>query len=260
MVHYQTQELVQKAISAVDNLQNKSQDPLDPLTNVLASVRKLLVRLDAEIDAKGPTVAVAIELDRAIEEVQGLAAKLPPELRERTDELIGRSRMLAREFAPSLEIPSRPLLGFLPVTRAVPQDVHSILDYLHGFTMVGSAFFAVKPSARFVGVGLGASLVTVSALTDYRLSLRNLIPVETHEVFDYVWGGAAIALPFALGYAKKRPLLAALQVALGVRSIALALMTDYRAAKGRGRPVIVSATAMGARIQPGSHEHEKAAA
>lgn len=258
MVHYQTQELVQKAISAVDNLQGESLGPTDPLTNVLASVRKLLVRLDAEIDAKGPTVAVAIELDRAIEEVQTLAAKLPPELRERTDELVGRSRMLARELAPSLEIPSRPLLGFLPVVRAVPQDVHSIMDYLHGFAMAGSAFFSEKPGARFVGVSLGASLLTVSAMTDYRLSLRNIIPVETHEVFDYVWGGAAIALPFVLGYAKKRPLLAALQVALGVRSITLALMTDYRAAKGRGRPVIVSAAEMGAHLQPGSHE--KAAA
>jgi hypothetical protein len=258
MVHYQTQELVQKAISAVDDLQEKSRGPDDPFTHVLTSVRELLVRLDTEVAAKGPAIAVAIELGRAIDEVQTLATKLPPEMRERTDELVGRSRMLAHEFAPSLEIQSRPLLGFLPITRVVPQDVHSVLDYVHGFAMVGSAFFSGKPRARFVGVTLGAGLLGVSALTDYRLSLRNIIPIEAHEAFDYLWGGAAIALPFALGYAKKRPILAAYQVALGVRSIVLAMVTDYRAAKGRGRPVIISATEMGAQIQPGSHE--KAAA
>lgn len=254
MTHYQTQELVQKAISTVDDLQGRSSGPGDPLMSVLASIRKLLVRLDAEIDAKGPTVAMAIELDRAIEEVQALAAKLPPELRDRTDELVGRSRMLARELAPSLEIPSRELLGFLPLRRAVPQDVHSVLDYVHGLTMAGSAFFSQKPGARFVGVSVGASLLGVSATTDYRLSLKNLLPIEAHEIFDYVWGGIAIALPFALGYAKKQPILAAFQVALGVQSIALALFTDYRAAKGRGRPVIVSAAEMGARVQPHPYE------
>jgi hypothetical protein len=41
-------------------------------------------------------------------------------------------------------------------------------------------------------------------MTDYRLSVAKVIPIEAHEVIDHAWGLAAIAAPFVLGYWKPR--------------------------------------------------------
>ena len=127
--------------------------------------------------------------------------------------------------------PSRPLLG-LPLRRVVPQDVHSLLDYSNGLALIASACLSRNQSAAWAGATLGSLLIGTSAITDYRLSLAKLLPIEAHEVADYVGGFAALAAPFALGYHRRSRAATWLQVGVGLSSIVVSLFTNYRAQRG----------------------------
>ncbi|MCY0998919.1 hypothetical protein OWM54_17400 [Myxococcus sp. MISCRS1] len=127
---------------------------------------------------------------------------------------------------------SRPLLERFPLRRWVPSEVHTLLDYRAGVAAVVAGHLSEDGTARRAGWALGASLVGITLLTDARLSVSKLIPIEVHELFDYVHGAAAVLAPFALGYAKRHPLTAAAHVLLGLSSLAVALVTDYRCQTG----------------------------
>lgn len=130
--------------------------------------------------------------------------------------------------------PSRPLLGVLPLARVIPQDVHSVMDYLDAGAVMTGAALSDCPRARTASLLLGGAGLGVSSLTDYRISLAKVIPIEAHEAIDYLFGISAIAAPFALGYRKTAPLTAAMHVAVGVGTIVTSLLTDYRAYRGVG--------------------------
>jgi hypothetical protein len=127
--------------------------------------------------------------------------------------------------------PAKPVLG-LPVRRVIPQDVHSVLDYAGSLTDFAAMAIADSPKAKAAAGALGIASLGVSLLTDYRLSVAKVIPIEVHEAIDYLWGAANIATPFVLGYDKKDPVACTLQVATGVLTIVASLFTDYRAARG----------------------------
>ncbi len=131
--------------------------------------------------------------------------------------------------------PSKPLLGRLPLARLIPQDIHSVMDYLDGGAVLAGAFLTSCPKAKAASVLMGGSAIGVSSITDYRLSLAQRVPIEAHEAVDYAFGISAIAAPFVLGYRKTAPHVAALHVAVGIGVIVASLLTDYRAFRGVGR-------------------------
>jgi hypothetical protein len=114
----------------------------------------------------------------------------------------------------------------------VPQDVHSVLDYVHSAGFFASATLARTARGRAMGVALGVGLGGASMVTDYRLSAAKLLPIELHESLDYAGGLTAIAAPFVLGYVKKDPIAALIHIGLGIGTIVTSLFTDYRASKG----------------------------
>ncbi|HLL23110.1 MAG TPA: hypothetical protein VK427_13310 [Kofleriaceae bacterium] len=132
-------------------------------------------------------------------------------------------------------IPSKPLLGVLPLARLIPQDIHSVMDYVDALSAGSGALMAKDPRAQFASVFLAASGAGVSLMTDYRLSAAKVIPIEAHEAIDHVWGLTAIALPFVLGYWKTSPRTAITHVVTGLGTIATSLFTDYRSYRGRGK-------------------------
>jgi hypothetical protein len=140
--------------------------------------------------------------------------------------------------------PSQPLLGVLPLRRLIPQDLHSVLDYGAALILLGSALVFRSRRARAVGAGLGSTVCGFSLLTDYRMSLFKLIPIEAHEGLDYAFALTSLAAPFALGYAKKDRGATRFAVGAGLGSLAVAMLTDYRAARGiparRGADVTAS--------------------
>jgi hypothetical protein len=157
------------------------------------------------------------ELRTTMGELEGLGEHSMAPLRERLSE----------------GIPSRPLLGFLPVRRLVPQDVHSALDYLGGATLTVAGLIG-DGAAKAVGLSLGLGTIGLSLMTDYRLSLRKVVPIEVHEAGDYLVGLAALAAPFAFGYSKRNRAASWLHVAVGATVVLGSLFTDYRAQVGRG--------------------------
>lgn len=127
--------------------------------------------------------------------------------------------------------PAEPLLRVLPIKRWIPQDVHSMMDYADGLTAFSGYFTADDDTAYYASLGLGASILGVSLLTDYRLSIAKVIPIRAHETLDYLWGASCIAAPFVLGYWKKSPVTAMTHVIAGASTILASLFTDYRSYK-----------------------------
>jgi hypothetical protein len=132
-------------------------------------------------------------------------------------------------------IPARPLAGVLPVARVIPQDVHSVMDYVGGAALIAAGVASGVPAACTAGIAMGAGSAGASLMTDYRLSLAKLIPIEVHEVLDYVTGVSAIAAPFLFGYRRRSKLATIAHVAVGLTIIVGSLFTDYRAVRGTGR-------------------------
>lgn len=146
----------------------------------------------------------------------------------------GRRSRLAQRL--SRGVPSAPLLGRLPLARLIPQDIHSVEDYGNG-VIVGLGMTSRDPRAKIASIVLAASVVGVSAITDYRLSIAKIVPIEVHEAIDHIWGLSAIAAPFVFGYWKTSPKIAVTHVVTGVATILASLLTDYRAYRGVGRRV-----------------------
>ena len=132
--------------------------------------------------------------------------------------------------------PAKPLFGVLPIQRIVPQDVHSVLDYVSSAAAAASSIVAETPAAVAAGVSLAAVGASLSAVSDCRLSVAKLIPIEAHELVDYILGAALVAAPFVFGHYKKDVVASALTIAAGATTILVSLLTDYRATKGLGTP------------------------
>ncbi len=130
--------------------------------------------------------------------------------------------------------PSKPVLG-LPLARLIPQDIHSLLDYSNGLLLGSCAMMTNDPRAKIASIVLASAAVGVAAVTDYRLSVAKLVPIEAHEVIDHVWSLSAIAAPFVLGYWKTSPKIAIAHVMSGVGTIIGSLFTDYRAFSRRSK-------------------------
>lgn len=137
---------------------------------------------------------------------------------------------------------TRPLFGRLPLLHLVPQDVHSIADYTAAATCVSTSLYGKSASAKLAGATLGSTYAMASALTDYRLSLAKVIPIEVHQMMDHLFGLAQIAAPFLFGYFKRDRASAWTHIANGLTVIGLSLVTDYRAAKGIGGRVVTQRT------------------
>lgn len=162
--------------------------------------------------------------DLAADQLPPLEAAEVAETFQRADE----------ERTMSVGAPSKPVLG-LPLLRWIPQDCHAFMDYANGLATASTALVTDDSRARLASITLASLVTGISAVTDYRVSVAKLVPIEVHEVADYVWGATAIAAPFVLGYWKSSPKVALAHVIAGLGSIAGALVTDYRAYTRRGR-------------------------
>lgn len=206
----------------------------EPVARALRELEAELLLIERKLGGKRIQDIFPSVLTFALGELEGFIEDGGPVVGEQIKALMKSVERIAKELVASRGIPSRPLLGVLPIRRVVPQDVHSIMDYASSLTAGAGALVAETPEAQIASAVLAASGIGVSACTDYRLSAAKLIPIEAHEVIDYVWGAAAIAAPFALGYSKKDPVAAALHIFAGASTILSSLFTDYRSAVGVG--------------------------
>jgi hypothetical protein len=181
----------------------------------------------------GTCTATLIRTEATMNTQKTETAAIPKKAQAPIDKLVDRT--IPKDRTLSQGAPSKELLGVLPLARLIPQDIHSVMDYLDGFMAGSGSFMADEDdrAARIASLALGASVIGISAMTNYRLSIAKIVPIEVHEVADYLWGAAAIAAPFVLGYWKSSPRTAWTHIMVGAGTILTSLFTDYRSAKRR---------------------------
>jgi len=230
---------IRNALSVADEL-SRHEHYLghDELAGSLSALRCALGDLERDVgkshaDVSAPDPVTVESVERTLQSLIIRRRDVPRSLRARTEELLASAeRVSIALWDPTGRVPSKPLFGALPIARVVPQDVHSVLDYVHTAGFFASAKLARTGRARAVGIALGLGLGGASAITDYRLSAAKVLPIELHETLDYAGGLTAIAAPFVLGYVKKDTIAALLHIGLGIGTIVTSLFTDYRASKG----------------------------
>lgn len=234
---------IRNALSAADELsRHEHYTGEDALAGALSGLRTALADLERDVgrsheDPSPPEADTVASVERAFQSLIIRRRDVPRPLRARTEELLASTeRVSIALWDPSERVPSKPLLGVLPLARVIPQDVRSVLDYVHSAGFFASVKLARTGRARAVGVALGAGLGGASAISDHRLSLAKVLPIELHESLDYVGGFTAIAAPFVLGYVKKDPIAAMIHIGLGLGTVLASLVTDYRASMGVTRP------------------------
>jgi hypothetical protein len=216
----------------------------DNLAGQLAALRSLLSELERDVGRTHQHQIVAnpasIErIQHVLDSVRDHVEEFQSALRPRFGLLLEAvDRIVFASMRPTSEVPAKSLLrGVLPLSRVLPQHMHSVIDYVAAGAYFASAALARTRRARIMGGMLGSSLGGASLLTDDRLGAKKIIHVEDHEVLDHVSGATAILAPFVLGYVKKDPIASAIQIATGFASILSSLFTDYRSTRGISRPI-----------------------
>lgn len=216
-------------LSRHEHVQNK-----EHVARALCELRDELLRVEAKLGGKRVDEVAPGVLKPALEHVEGRLEDAGPVVGDQIRALMNSVERIAEELDASHERPSRPLLGVLPLARIVPHGAHAALDYVAALAAGAGVALAGSAEAKIASAALSAVGLGVSACSDHRLGAAKLIPVEAHEAIDYAWGAAVIAAPFALGYSKKDPAVAALHVIAGASTILTSLFTNYRL-RARGR-------------------------
>ena len=120
--------------------------------------------------------------------------------------------------------------------RVIPTSVHGAVDHVVGPALIAAPEIFHLPKTSPEGIvpranGIAAALY--SNLTDYELSLKNLIPMRVHLALDAVSGATLAAVPLATG-AHKRGLRHWLpHTILGALEVGMALTTKSEPPRSR---------------------------
>ena len=120
--------------------------------------------------------------------------------------------------------------------RVIPTSVHGTIDHGVAPTLLAApAIFRLRddsPEALVARVVGGVQAIYAN-ITDYEMSLKNVVPMPVHLALDGI-GGAALALVPQFTGARKRGLLHWLpHAAFGAFEVGLALFTKAEAPQAR---------------------------
>ncbi|MFC7739482.1 SPW repeat protein [Roseomonas sp. GCM10028921] len=90
--------------------------------------------------------------------------------------------------------------------RFVSTRVHGTLDYLSGIVLIVLPWllgFADGRAAQWVPVAVGVILLVSSLLTDYELSIANIVPMPVHLGLDFLAGVLLVASPWVFGFSDR---------------------------------------------------------
>ena len=88
-------------------------------------------------------------------------------------------------------------------TRVIPTQVHAVLDYLTGGTLVAAPrLLGLSGTTAGKVLDLAGGIATAqSLLTDYELGLVKVVPMRTHLTLDAMSGAMVAASPWIFGFA-----------------------------------------------------------
>src|SRR5947208_6405731 len=122
--------------------------------------------------------------------------------------------------------------------KVIPTNVHSAVDHVVGPALIAAptvlGLDKTSPEGLVPRVnGIAAALY--SNLTDYELSMKNVIPMKVHLALDAMSGATLATVPLATG-ARQRGLRHWLpHTLIGAFEIAMALTTETEAPKPKSR-------------------------
>ena len=122
--------------------------------------------------------------------------------------------------------------------RVVPTKAHAAIDQVVGPTLIlAPELFGLKQGKKesLVPRVTGATAGFYSNLTDYELSLKNVIPMRVHLALDAMSGATLAAVPLLTGARKRGTRHWLPHTLLGAFEIGMALLTEQEAPKKRSR-------------------------
>jgi hypothetical protein len=208
------------------------------IAQALAELEFELTRIEAKLGGPHADEAAPTRLNLFVGEVKRVVADAGTVVAGQINALVASVGDIQRRLflaLPSQHLVSRRVFGALPLARVVPQEVHTGFDYAVGFGALASALFASSGRGKLIGAALGLGAIGAALFSDHRFGAKKLVSIENHHLVDCALGVAAVAAPFALGYARRDRGVAALHVGIGCGLLAAAALTDYRSATGVGR-------------------------
>jgi hypothetical protein len=122
--------------------------------------------------------------------------------------------------------------------RVIPTNVHSAVDHVVGPALIAAPTVLRLDRTSPEGIAPranGIAAAVYSNLTDYELSLKNVIPLKLHLALDAMSGAALAVVPLATG-ARKRGVRHWLpHVAVGAFEIGMAAFTQPEPPQSRTR-------------------------
>jgi hypothetical protein len=120
--------------------------------------------------------------------------------------------------------------------RVIPTNVHSAVDHVVGPALIAAPTvlgLENKSPEGFVPRANGIAAAVYSNLTDYELSLKNVIPMKVHLVLDAMSGAMLATVPLASGARKRGTRHWLPHAMLGAFEIGMALFTETKPPKSR---------------------------
>jgi hypothetical protein len=122
--------------------------------------------------------------------------------------------------------------------RVIPTSVHSAVDHVVGPALIAAPTVLGLEKTSPEGIvpranGIAAALY--SNLTDYELSVKNVIPMKVHLALDAISGATLAAVPLATGAHKRGTRHWLPHAMVGAFEIGMALFTQTEAPRSRSR-------------------------
>jgi hypothetical protein len=117
------------------------------------------------------------------------------------------------------------------MNRPITSRMHGMLDYPAGVVLIAAPWifgFSDVEKAAAVPIIVGVVVILQSLITDYELSLANLLPLPAHLGMDIVAGAALALSPFVLGFSDEGANAWIPHVVAGIGLIGSGLMTQHR--------------------------------
>jgi len=113
--------------------------------------------------------------------------------------------------------------------KPISPTAHGAIDYSAvGLMLLGPTLLGLKGRARTLSHLFGATYAVVSALTDYKLAIKRLIPFRAHGLIEISSVPVLLALPLVLG-AWKQPRARGFFVVLAATVATVYSLTDWDA-------------------------------
>jgi hypothetical protein len=112
--------------------------------------------------------------------------------------------------------------------RFIPTSVHSTIDHVVGPALVAAPTILGLERTSPEGIaarGIGSVQALYSNLTDYEMSMKNVVPMRLHLALDAVGGATLALLPQLTGARQKGKKHWLPHLAVGALEVGLALLT-----------------------------------